>query len=167
MLEGGCLSRLLGSRGGRVTPPALGTALMPMLALRFAGHLPYFKFGSGLMLPHGLSLAGAAVTALAYSVLCLGVARWVTRRQVALALFHRPVSNALLGTMVVVAAMMILGPVISLLMPGDLQSASLEAEGTVHSWSVLLMAYLGLLVPVSGGYFAAQFIVRRRLRRAG
>ena len=160
-------SRWAGSLRGPapgLPPPPVSAALLPMLALRFAGHVPYFKFGSVLILPHGLSFAGAAVTALAYSVLCVGVARWLTRRQAA-AVVHRPAAAALLGTMVVIATMMTLGPLIGLVFPGSLSAAEQQALTHASRWQAMLPAYLGLLIPVCGSFFAAQFISRARAAR--
>lgn len=169
MIDRARFTRWAGSLQGAgpgLAPPAISTALLPMLALRFAGHLPYFKLGSILMLPQGLSLAGAAVTALAYSVLCVGVARWLTLRQ-ATALFDRPIANALLGTMAVFAAMMTLGPPIGLLLPGEITDAEHEIASHLTRWQAILPAYLGLLAPIGGSFFAAQFISRTRAVKAG
>ncbi len=152
--------------GAGLVPPVLGAAILPVLALRFAGHLPYFKIGSGLMLPQGLSFMGAAVTALAYSLLCLGVTRWLSWRQ-AVSLVHRPAAASLLGTMAVIAAMMTLGPLIGLMFPAAPPVSAEPDTSHAERWHGLLPAYLGLMVPICIGFFAAQLVSRRTERKRG
>lgn len=157
----------LRQNGLPLRPPPVSTALLPMLALRFASHVPYFKFGSGLFLPHGMSLTGAVVTALAYSLLCLGVARWLTGRRAVAELFHRPVAAALIGTLAIASAMLVLGPFITLLLPADPAplAALPTAAGDAARWRDLLPPYVGLLLPVCAGFFAAQTLARARARQ--
>lgn len=152
-----------GLRG--VRPPSVSAALLPMLALRFAGHLPYFKIGSGLVLPHGLSLGGAAVTALAYSLLCLVVARWLTGAWARHSL-QRPIAASLAGTLAIGGAMLLLGPLITLLLPGDPAAAASHLADEAEGWRSLMPAYLGLLIPVCLGFFAAQSLARVRTAAA-
>lgn len=134
----------------------LDLALLPILALRFAGHLPYFKFGSQLVLPQGLSFAGAAVTALAYSALCIGLARGVTQGRLA-----SPAAGALLGSLLLLAVMMVIGPLIGLLLPMPAETAALEMR-----WTGLLPPYLALLLPICAVFFAAQMFSNATSLRA-
>lgn len=128
--------------------PLLDVAVLPILAVRFAGHLPYFKFGSQLILPQGLSFAAAGITALVSSVLCLALARVVSHRR-----WASPAAGALVSSVLLLGIMMVIGPLVSLLLP---LPAKLPAPEI--AWAKLLTPYLGLLIPICIAFFAAQMI---------
>ena len=119
----------------------LGAGLTPTM-IRFLGHLPYFKVASTAMLPEGMGLAGIVVTTFVYALLCLGVNRWFSVR-------YAPFS----ATLALIAAMMVVGPAIVLALP----AAPLPPN--LHGYSGLMLPYLGMLLPVAGGFLAIQFIV--------
>lgn len=129
----------------------LSASLSPTL-IRFVGHLPYFKVGSALMLPQALSLSGVVITTLAYALLCLAASRLFGNRR-----------TPLPGTLALVAAMMVVGPAIATLLPGTTTQA-MELSGETTSISSMLIAYLGLLLPVAGGFLAVQWLTRPAAR---
>lgn len=126
-----------------VAPPAidalLGAGLSPTV-IRFAGHLPYFKVGSGLMLSQELSLTGVVLMTLTYSILCLAASRWTGGRK-----------SPFVGTLGLLAAMMLVGPVIA----GFFSVAPLGPD----SYAGQLLPMLGLLLPVCSGFLAVQTLI--------
>lgn len=129
----------------------IGAGLTPTI-IRFAGHLPYFKVGTALMLPQALSPGGVVATALTYALLCLIASRWLGAR------------SPLLATLALVAAMMVVGPAIAVLLPdGYLQTGEITAE--VRRIPELIIPYFGLLLPVCGGFLAVQWFTRPSLQR--
>ncbi len=140
----------------RFSTPELGESLISAgltpTVIRFAGHLPYFKVGTALMLPQALSLAGVVATTLAYALLCLVASRWMGGR------------SPLVATLALVAAMMVVGPAIAVLLPdGYLQAGETTAEA--HRIPELIIPYFGLLLPVCGGFLAVQWLIRPSVRR--
>ncbi len=132
--------------------PGLGESLISAgltpTVIRFAGHLPYFKIGSALMLPQALSLGGVVATTFAYSLLCLAASRWGAGKR-----------SPLLGTLALVGGMMLIGPMIAVLLPvGYLQAGELTAEA--HRIPELIVPYFGMLLPVCGGFLAVQWLIR-------
>lgn len=125
----------------------LGAGLSPTV-IRLAGHLPYFKIGSGLMLAQPLSLTGVFLMTLAYSALCFGASRWVAVR-------HAPVTCAigLLAAMLPLA--LLIGTFFSLA-PAHVTDAIPAATDLMSQ----LLPMLGLLLPVCGGFLAAQLLIR-------
>lgn len=119
----------------------LSVGLTPTM-IRFLGHLPYFKVASAAMLPQALGLGGSLVTAFIYATLCLAVTRWSAAR-------HSPVT----ATLALLAAMMVVGPAVALALPAA------PIETTIHGLSGMMLPYLGLLLPIAGGFLAIQFLV--------
>jgi len=115
--------------------------------IRFAGHLPFFKIATAAMLPQAIGLGGVVVTAFVYSLLCLLVTRHFGAR-------HSPFA----ATLVLIAAMMVVGPAIALALPAE----PLPANHT--GLSGLMLPYLGVLLPVCLGFFAVQFMVGHHCR---
>lgn len=145
------ISAVPGSASNDFSAPTLSEGLfaasMTPTLIRFAGHLPYFKIGSALMLPQALSLGGVVVTTLAYAGLCLLASRWRGGRA------------PLPATLLLVAMMMVIGPAIAVLLPeGYLQPGEIAAEA--HRIPELLIPYFGLLLPVCGGFLAVQWLIR-------
>lgn len=145
-----------------------GTVLGTLL-LRFVGYLPYFKIGSVLVLPQALSIAGAALAALVFSVACGGVA-WVARQPAVSATVRKPGAVPLASALGVLCVMLVAGPLIG----GTLPDGA-AAPGSTVALAVLspggagpgtLLAWFILLLPVSLAFCAGQYLGRIRRSRS-
>lgn len=80
------------------------------LLLRFCGHLPFFMAASALLLPDGLSLSAAIAISLTYSMFCCEIAGWLNFRQEGSRPAFSVAETPLLGSMILVAAMVFIAP---------------------------------------------------------
>ncbi|PZF78487.1 hypothetical protein DK847_01330 [Aestuariivirga litoralis] len=128
-----------------------------MFALRFAGHLAYFKLASTLLLQQGLSNGGVVVATAAFALGCLAASRWIAGLRRVAAEPPHPAALPLLGATAVLIAMMVMGPVISTLLPRHPERA-LELMPLIPAW-------FALLAPPCTGFIAAQILTARRPTR--
>lgn len=130
-----------------------GAGLAPAM-IRFVGHLPYFKAASLLILPGPIGFGAVVTTTFCYAVICALVSRHLIGAHIG-----GSARSPLIGTLFVLASMLLIGPCIAIL------SSSTHSSGTMLGNDIvrfrdLLLPYLGLLLPVCGGFLAIQLLTR-------
>lgn len=110
------------------------------LLLRFCGHLPFFMAASLLLLPEGLSLSAATAISVTYSLLCCEIAGWLNFRQEGARPAFSLAETPLLGSTILVGAMVLTAPAWALVLsPGSFGAFLTTPTALLPQFFVLIM----------------------------